>query len=375
MIDKPLGDRISSAQIRLRSRHPFFATLLMFADFKVSQTVETAATDGKSIYFNEEFANSLLPDELDGVLIHEVLHMALMHCSRRLSREAMRWNIACDIVINGMIKEANLVLPMGAIFDDQLCSLSAEDIYERLPESRHKNLKIKIDLMETYRAMSADELRSYWSNASAQASVVTDRAIDLGRFTGVNPYGASREWREVKEPEIDWRTILWSFMVRTPTDYVGFDRRFVGQGLYLDAFDGESISTFVCVDTSGSVGDEELSSFLVELRSIMSSYPQIVCELYFADVELYGPFQLDEQTDMPSPQGGGGTSFSEFFRAVTYRIDIGDFDCERSLAIYMTDGYAPFPDKPKFPVLWVLTSDGIDSETVPYGSVAKLRHD
>lgn len=347
----------------------------MFSEITISSEVNTAATDGKRIYLSESFTDNLLVDELDGVLIHEVLHMALMHCIRRLSREPMRWNIACDIVVNGMIKEANIVLPAGAIFDDELSKLSAEDIYERLPESRYRDLEIDIDLLDGNQPISPGELRSYWGAAAAQASVVTDRALSLGRFAGTNPYGASREWREVKEPEIDWRTILWSFMVRTPTDYAGFDRRFVGRGLYLDSFEGETVSVAVCLDTSASVRDEELSSFLVELKSILNSYPGISCDLYFADAELYGPFRLDDQTTIPSPKGGGGTSFDEFFRAVSERIDEGDFDIERSLAIYMTDGYAAFPDEPEFPVLWVLTSGGIDSETVPYGSVAKLRHD
>ena len=255
-----LERRLSSAQLRLRSRHPF-CDLLMFSEITISSEVNTAATDGKRIYFSESFTDNLLSDELDGVLIHEVLHMALMHCIRRLSREPMRWNIACDIVVNGMIKEANIVLPAGAIFDDELSKLSAEDIYERLPESRYRDLEIDIDLLDGIHAISPDELRSYWGAAAAQASVVTDRALSLGRFADTNPYGASREWREVKEPEIDWRTILWSFMVRTPTDYAGFDRRFVGRGLYLDTFQGETVFVFVCLDTSASVRDEELSSF------------------------------------------------------------------------------------------------------------------
>lgn len=46
--------------------------------------------------------------------------MALLHVTRRQARNPMRWNIACDIVINAMIVDAGLKLPAGAIFDDEL---------------------------------------------------------------------------------------------------------------------------------------------------------------------------------------------------------------------------------------------------------------
>ena len=372
MIDQSLERRLSSSQLRLRARHPFFATLMMFATTEVSSAIGTAATDGKKILINESFVAKLSNDELDGLLVHEVLHMALLHHSRRASREAMRWNVACDIVINGMIVEAGLTLPAGAITDVALSKLSSEDVYERLPETKHRDARVEIDLIGDADQSNSETMKAYWNSASAQASVVVDRAISEARFAGVNPYGASREWREVRVPEIDWRTLLWSFMVRTPTDYSGFDRRFIGRGLYLDAVDGESVCVAVCIDTSASVSAEELSAFFAELKSIIRSYPSIDCELYFADAALYGPYQVNEVNDIPNPEGGGGTSFAEFFAAVASNPSSAGLR-EHFLAIYMTDGYALFPEQPDFPILWVLTSGGIDCEAVPYGSVAKLR--
>lgn len=373
--ESSLTRRLSSSQLRLRVRHPFFATLLMFADTEVSQAIDTAATDGKKILLNESFVLDLSNDEFDGLLVHEVLHMALLHHARRRAREPMRWNIACDIVINGMIEEAGMILPSGAIYDRTLSQLSSEDVYERLPSSKHHDLQIEIDLLGDGNSMSQDELKAYWSSASAQASVVVDRAISSARFAGLNPFGASREWREVSEPELDWGTLLWRFMVRTPTDYSGYDRRFVGRGLYLDAVDGESVCAVVCVDTSASVSTEELSAFLAELQSIVRSYPNIECDLYFADAELYGPHKVNDLEDIPKPRGGGGTSFAEFFNAIGNSSSFADGHNEHRLAIYMTDGYAPFPPQPEFPVLWILTSGGIDTAEVPYGAVAKLRRD
>lgn len=344
----------------------------MFAETVVSEQVETASTDGKRIFLNHQFVDRLNSQELEGLLVHEVLHMALLHVSRRQARNPMRWNIACDIVINAMIVDAGLKLPKGAIFDDELSQLSAEDVYECLPTSKHRDVVIDLDLIGTSTATSETELRGYWQNASAQAAIVLDRAIRSGRFPGAKDLGVFREWREMKAPELDWRTVLWNYMVRTPTDYSGYDRRFVGRGLYLDAVDGESVNIAVCIDTSASLSGDDLSAFLAELKSIVSSYPGIDCDVYFADSSLYEPCKLSEVTNV-QPKGGGGTSFAEFFQRLDERSGELGVSAGNFLAIYMTDGEAEFPGQPEFPVLWVLTAAGIDAETIPYGHVAKLR--
>jgi hypothetical protein len=57
---------ISASILRLRMKSPFFATLAMFARFLPtmaygrSETIEcpTAATDGKDIFYNEDFIRS-----------------------------------------------------------------------------------------------------------------------------------------------------------------------------------------------------------------------------------------------------------------------------------------------------------------------------
>ena len=51
--------RIKSALIWLRSDHPFFGTLAFHAEIKIGAKVDTAATDGKFLYFNPEFVKDL----------------------------------------------------------------------------------------------------------------------------------------------------------------------------------------------------------------------------------------------------------------------------------------------------------------------------
>ena len=52
---------------------------------------------------------SLPKNEQLGVILHEVLHAALQHTQRLKKRDLYTWNIAADIVVNGMIKDVKEV--------------------------------------------------------------------------------------------------------------------------------------------------------------------------------------------------------------------------------------------------------------------------
>ena len=91
--------RLLLSRTRLLTLNGFYGLLLMHMKFGLDETVSTACTDGEYILFNPDFMESLLDRELDFVLMHEVLHVALQHCFRAGDRDPERFNIACDIVV------------------------------------------------------------------------------------------------------------------------------------------------------------------------------------------------------------------------------------------------------------------------------------
>ena len=384
----PHERRISAAQLRLRTRHPFFATLALFAPLRFTTSVPTAATDGKDLFFNPEFLDTLDDARLDGLLIHEILHAALLHPTRRGPREPRRWNIACDIVVNGMARESGLELPDGAVEYPPWAALQAEEVYERLIHSPpDKKLTLVLadvldpsmgsnepggDAADAHAPLSEEHraaIEAHWRSAINQARVMAARASE--RRQGYSPAGDSLEWGAVSAPQLDWRSLLWRHLVRTPTDFSGFDRRFVGRGLYLDAMEGESVSVAVCIDTSGSVGSQELGMFLGEVEGILGAYPHVSCDLFFCDAELDGPHALRAGGEPPKPTGGGGTSFVPFFGWLA--ANPPDQGCAERLAVYLTDGYGDFPEAvPDEEVLWVVVPGGLTSREFPFGEVARL---
>ena len=114
-LEAQLERAISAAMLHLRRHSPFFATLCLFARLRPTDSIPTAATDGKDIFYNPTWLSTLLPTpaRLRGLLIHEVLHAALLHVQRRGGREPLRWNIAADVVVNGMIdaEKARAIVP------------------------------------------------------------------------------------------------------------------------------------------------------------------------------------------------------------------------------------------------------------------------
>ena len=99
-MDQQLNQQISTSILKIRTANPFFGTLALFADIEITEAVESAATNGKSIYINEQYCSRLSSSELTGLLLHEILHCALEHVTRRGPRNAETWNIAADIVVN-----------------------------------------------------------------------------------------------------------------------------------------------------------------------------------------------------------------------------------------------------------------------------------
>ena len=382
-----LFEYISATKIRLRKLSPFFAALSLYAEIDFSNEVQLAATNGKKIIFNPITYIQLPPAERDGVFLHELLHMALLHHLRRGVRDHYIFNIAADIVVNGMIvNEGNFKIPKYGIRDEDLEHLSVEEVYELIIKNKKKyNLNL-IDLINDEKDSedkdskgkgddlkngisdlnTEAEIRNYWKQAINDAKLITK-----GYSENSLPESFERNFGEVLEPEIDWKTKLWNFLVRTPTDFGEFDRRLIYSALYLENLEGESINVFCCIDTSGSISDYEINKFMREIKGIINAYPNLNCRLWYADHQCYGPYNIDSMENVPKPKGGGGTDFEPFFKDITKK----EFNNNDGVCIYLTDGYGYFPEKePDLPVLWVVIPGGAEEEYFPFGEITKLNN-
>lgn len=137
----------------------FFASLAMRLKLAVDWSISTACVDGKTMSFNPTFVEGLHADELLGVMMHEVLHCAYAHFSRRGDRDMRKWNIATDLAINSIIIGCGKKLPACGLWPGK--KFSAKELSE-MSEFNRKLAELiekfpKDQSAEKYYSMLPDE--------------------------------------------------------------------------------------------------------------------------------------------------------------------------------------------------------------------------
>jgi predicted metal-dependent peptidase len=415
----PIEARLSRARTQLLLNHPFFGTLCLRLKLEPCAMFPTMATDGRRLVYNPAFVETLTPAELEGVLAHEVMHCALAHHCRRGERDARLWNHAADYAINPILIGNGMSLPNDALIDPQFTDLGAEEIYARLsrqkpgsdtpqsqpqsddqsngggagagvarvsgagtqqapatarPEPQREDPATSADpggardggFGEVLDVVGDDGKRASEAELSRQThewAIAAEQALRSAKACGCEPGGVERPLQEARESKQDWRAILRDFIsATTPSDYHWSppNRRFVSSGLYLPSVERSGVGEVVIVvDTSGSIGGQELQQFAGEINAIVSeAQPQaihvIYCDAEIQGVEEFGPSELIGLL----PKGGGGTDFIPPFRWVEEQ------GLEPKCLIYLTDLCCQsFPEAPEYPVLWATDS----RKSAPFG--------
>lgn len=370
-VEKQL-DRIVRIRASLVMTTVFFGSLIL--RLKLVQTkgeiTTTMAVDGRHMFWYPPFVETLTDVELRGVLVHEVLHCALEHMVRRREREHRRWNVACDHAINLLVTKAGYTLPKDALLDQQYEGLTAEEIYPLLPEgaggapSGPGSGQGWGEVLDAP-AGEAKQVEVDWKVATLEAA----HSEKLSR--GTLPAYLERLVEEVARAKVDWRSCLWRFIQRNAKNDYSWrkpSRRHAGGRFVLPSLHSEEMPPLViCIDTSGSIGGEELSQFLAECSAVHGSVrPQrtyvVSIDADVSNVEEFGPNDL---LDI-HPSGGGGTDFRPAFEWVEQQ------GIEPACLIYLTDTYGTFPEQePPYPVLWAVTA----RKECPFGETVYLLDD
>jgi len=405
-IVKPTAiDRIRKARAVLLLDHPFFGALIFRLTPVSAPSIPTMATDGKSLFYNPSFVDELPPDQLVGVLAHEVMHPALQHHTRRGNRDRERWNEAADYAINPLVLNAGMALPKDALNDSRFHNLSAEQIYNRLTEEESGNSSNSGSPQSSSSTGDSDTSSGSQSslpdpggnqvpqppmtpggfgqvldapNPEAPGQPLSDaqrsaaetewraavhEAVAVARMAGKTPAGVDRALRQTAEAKVDWRDRFQrAFAATIPNDYSWMrpNRRLIHAGLYLPGVSREGVGELViAIDCSGSINERQLGQFAGEVNALIEEHrPEKVHLLYFDTlIHRHDVYSCGEQVAL-MPVGGGGTEFAPVFE----HIDQNGLNPHA--LVVLTDLYGPVPDRePHYPVIWVSTS----SQVAPFG--------
>jgi predicted metal-dependent peptidase len=129
--DKTL-ERVLKARAELILARRFYGVLVSNVEPVISHRVPTMGTNGRQHFVNPDFVATLSQEELLGVQAHESEHDARGHSRRRGNRDPEKWNIACDLAINGDLIAEGFKLPASRLFDPKYLGMAAEDIFRSL---------------------------------------------------------------------------------------------------------------------------------------------------------------------------------------------------------------------------------------------------
>ena len=108
----------------------------------------------------------------------------------------------------------------------------------------------------------------------------------------------------------------------------------------------------VAIDTSGSMGTELLSRFVIQLEQLAGLAPETTLVVADARVqEVVPPEGLKRYLGRRELPGGGGTDHRPVFAWIS------EHDSTPDLFVGITDLYSRFPaERPGYPVLWLTPS-------------------
>ena len=382
-ITMQLEEKISQAKARLLVNNPYFGTLASKLELIVNDNIEAFVSNGVKVEYREDYLNELEIGELEFIFANGAMHASLAHDKRRNNRSGWLWQMATDMAINDMLVENGMTLPYGAQYRKRFTGMYAEEIYAELkadilreednleyeaddaddvePNSDKKNEKIEEKKEQTEEQLQEEIL---------QEQLIAEEAISLLEQElkkGEAPLHIERFFSLEYEGKIDWRDELRNAVDRYfRDDYTLLppSKKLLYTGIYLPSTISQTFRLVIVVDSSGSVDDELLNTFLGEVNFLMTLVSNYQIELIVCDdkVHSHKTFYSGESLDV-SLKGGGGTSFEPAFKFVDENFD------DVKLLLYFTDLDGKFPSEiPNYEVKWVSSQ----VREIPFGTIIEL---
>lgn len=357
--------------------------------------------------YNPEFMAKWSARQRQGVIMHELFHVAMKHLTDRgqLMKEYARMhNIATDLAINSLITSARLpdiCLIPGQIFHDHegkpikseiselIKSLpkhqSSEFYFQKLKEFNDEQKK-KDPKGDPFAGAGTMDDHDSWGNLPADVQEEFENQIKNILEDAVKEADRSNQWGTIPHEmrdvirkslvrEVDWRSIIKAFLGRVRSqDRESTVKRINKKLPYV--FPGVKrtfISKFACfIDQSGSVSNEDVALLLSELQNLAKH------------VEL-DVFNFDTEIDVASHfNWKKGKQFEDWKRT---RCGGTDFNAVSNFCnnpktphwdgvIILTDGYAPTMNMIKgSKVLWVITPTGTKDAIRNGDLVVQMKND
>ena len=422
--------RVKKAHIALM-KHPetalYSGVMLMGKSTVVDEGCPTAYTDGVNKVYGRKFLEGVDTEpKVRGLVLHENLHVALKQLPRgkdMFDENQRMANIAADFVVNGIIEnikgtvngssERIVDLPDGGVFDPMFDNWSMREVYNYLKKHCKSGGKGKgqggkgggqgsvpsgdgnedgdgegdtITINgKTYDLSNSDQhdlgnLKDLTHEQVKEINDAIDRALrEGGMLAGRMGAKVPRAISDLLEPKVDWRDEMRDFVTsaikgKDEFTWRKLNKRNLVNDILSPSVENETIGELVVsIDTSGSIGSEQITEFATELVSICELCSPDKVRVLWWDTDVHGEqvFEGDYANiaQLLKPQGGGGTHVS----CVNHYINEQKINAE--CVIVFTDGYveSDIAWNIPSPTLWMVTE--CKSFAPPVGKLVKFGDD
>lgn len=374
-------ERVKKAHIALM-KHPetaLWSGIMMMGESTVKDDPNmTAYTDGVNKHYGRAFVMKEVKTDQDmaGLVLHENLHVGLrqlIHNRDLFIEDRQRAGMAADYAVNDIImniKDKTLVtLPDGGLYDPQYHNMSMREIYRLLPPPNGGNSGSNpggpgdkgsgypepLDEHDVSKDLTLEEVKDIDAKVDR---AMREGALLAGRL-GIN---LPRSITDMFIPKVDWREVLREYIMaatRGNDEYTwkAFDIPLLANDILQPTVENETIGEIVvAIDTSGSIGQDQINEFATELASICeSTRPDTVRVLWWDTmvhgVQTFTEKDYDKLHALLKPQGGGGTRVgcvSEYVLRENIKAEC---------LLVFTDGYVETTPvwNVKVPTLWLVT--------------------
>jgi predicted metal-dependent peptidase len=366
-------------------------------------------TNSFKLFVNPEFFSSLDPKGAMFILAHEVLHLIFDHCYGPKANHFM-WNIAVDLAVNTILMDDGFKMILDE--DGKPLGITPENVAEKLTEAWTQHGTPK-DISPPPPLQSGDWYFTWlMENAppppkgngggsggkqgnqdsdGGRASSGNDAIDELldktdhdfqGGDSGKDPHERELERRMVAEkaqeinnhapapgrgavagqieelikslkPKISWQAKLRNFAGQLGhIDIKTTMNRENKYGQFPRVVFKPGKKILVAIDTSGSVGSDELGQFLAEVEEIAK---HCALDLMNVDYEVASVENDFRRKSSYAVKGRGGTDMRSVFKWIRDTKSLYDG------VIVFTDGDTPYPatkaERCGLRTLWVLTQD------------------
>ena len=371
VLDKEQRERITLARVRMLMKHPFWGNLATrLKVVEASNWCPTAATDGRCLYYNQEFVRLLDDDELVFLVGHELLHCIYEHMDPDVKgdRHNIIWNLATDYNINMTLDEQGIgkvITATEVLLDYKYRGMSSFEIYDDIFANVPKiDLDKLVDkLLDEHLNENGEEEDGEGEGSGREEGEgerpgrpkftkeerkqikdeLKDAVLQAAQAAGADnlPGDIKRMVNDLTRPKMDWKDLLHvqiESSLRSDYSFMRPNRK----AWHMDAIlpgirDGERLDVAIGIDASGSISDNMVREMLTEVDGIMNGYDAYNIHIWQFDTKVFGydVFTHEDGKDIRNYKvdGGGGTEFM-----INWKF-MREQGIEPKQLIIFTDGY------------------------------------